>query len=295
MIKMVNIDLDGTLLNNEGKVSERAIENFKKSKEKNIEIVITSGRPPKSTLSIAEETGASRYIIAGNGAIVYDKKEDISIFNGYLTQEKVLEIIEMCEKHSIYYNVYTQNDILTKTLEYNILFYYKENIFKPNDKKTNINVVEDIRKYIIDNNISEFLKITVCDKSKIIFQNILRKLREIQGIDVLDVAHMSKKIIKEGTKYFDVHYCYTEISREGINKWTAIKELANHLNISEKEILTIGDNINDYEMVKNAGIGVAMENGSPKVKEVAAYITKNNQEDGVALAIEKYVLNDAKI
>lgn len=77
-----------------------------------------------------------------------------------------------------------------------MLFYHQENEKKPDDQKTNINVVQDIYKYIKDREKEDYLKISICDKHNVIFNGIIRKLRTINKIDVLDVAHMSKKIIK---------------------------------------------------------------------------------------------------
>ena len=157
--------------------------------------------------------------------MLYDVEEEKPLWKGFLDREKVFEIISICEANSIYYNIYTEEEILTEKLQYNLLFYHKENTFKEKDKRTHINIVDSIRDYIIRNNITDFLKITV---------------------------------------------------------------LSDILKISKDEIMAIGDNVNDIKMIEEAGIGVAMDNAWDDIKEKADYVTKSNEEDGVAYAIEKF-------
>lgn len=122
-----------------------------------------------------------------------------------------------------------------------------------------------------------------------IFKNILKTLKNIKGIDVLDVEHMSRKIIKTGSTEIKVEYFYTEVTAENTDKWNAIKFLAKELGIENKEVLTIGDNINDKTMIENAGLGIAMGNSNPSIKEVADCVVNDNDSSGVAQAINKFV------
>lgn len=289
MYKLIAIDIDGTLLNSYGEVTEENKKAIKMAIDKNVNVVLTSGRMPKAILPIANEVCANKYLISGNGAAIYDVKNDKTIYNNYMSKEKVLEIIDICEKNSMFYNVYTNNVILTKSLNYNILFYHNENKKNPEDKKIKINVINDIYSYIKDYTGDDLLKITICDSDKMIFNSIMNKLRRLRDIDVLEVAHMSKKIIKHGTEDFEISYFYTEITNENVNKWTAIEQLIKVLNISKEEVMTIGDNINDKEMIENAGIGVVTGNSSPYMKKIADEVVASNNESGVAEAIQKYI------
>lgn len=237
MYKLVAIDLDGTLLNSYGEVSKENKEAIKKAKDKGIEVVLASGRMPDSIKTLSLETGANNYIIAGNGTMVYDIKKDSIIYNKFMEKEKVLNIIKICEENSIYYNIYTENAIITKSLSYNVLYYNYENTKKPEEKRSNINIVSDIYSYIKEVNTAKILKITICDESKIIFERIIKKLRKIHDISVLDVAHMSRKVIKSGTENVDIEYFYTEITNKNVDKWKAIEFLINLLGISKEEVV----------------------------------------------------------
>ena len=120
------------------------------------------------------------------------------------------------------------------------------------------------------------MKITICDESQSIFQSIIRKLRQIDEIEVLDVSHMSRKVIRQGTEDVPIEYYYTEISLANVDKWNAIEFLMQRLEISKEEIIAIGDNVNDKKMIENAGLGIAMKGSTPIVLDVANYITDTN-------------------
>ena len=172
------------------------------------------------------------------------------------------------------------------------MFYNQENANKPEEKKTNITVIDDIYNYVLEKENENYLKITICDNSKIIFGSIIRKLRMIKDVEVLDVAHMSRKMIKDGTDRVSLEYYYTEITNTNVDKWYALENLAKKIGIRKEEIIAIGDNVNDLQMVKNAGLGVMMGNSAPYIKETADVVVKDNDNDGVAEAIEKYILTE---
>lgn len=288
MYKLIAIDLDGTLLNSYGVITENTKKIIKKVEEQGVNIILASGRPIDSIQAIANEIESKKYFIAGNGAIVYDIEKNEIIYENCLKKQKVLEIIKICEENSIGYSIYTEKEILTTALKYNVLYYHKENLKKPEDKKTKISIIQNMEEYIKNDNTSRYLKITVCDEDKIVFDSIIRKLRNLKDIEVLDVSHMARKTIKQGTEEIAVEYYYTEISRKNVDKWNAIEFLAKKLEIDSKDIMAIGDNINDKQMIENAGLGVAMGQSTPVITNVANEVTSSNNEEGVAKILQKH-------
>ena len=286
MYKLIAIDLDGTMLNQYSVVTEKTKEAIRKAQEKGIEVIIASGRPVDSIKSIAKEIKSEKYFISGNGAIIYDISNDEIIYENTLKKQKVLEIIKICEENSIYYNIYTEKEIIAKSLQCNVLYYHKENASKEENEKTHINIVKNVYDYISSRE-EKVIKITVCENNQAIFNSILRKLREIDEIEVLDVSHMSRKMIKQGTEEIPIEYFYTEISAKNVDKWNAIEFLREKMNISKEEIVAIGDNINDKKMIENAGLGIAMGQSHPDIKCVANQVTATNVEDGVAEVLNK--------
>lgn len=287
MYKLIAIDLDGTLLNSYGTVSEKNKLALAKAKENGAEIVIASGRSTNSVKNIANDLGICNYIICGNGSLIYDLQKEEIIYDKFIEKKKALQIIDICEQNSIYYNIYTEDMVIAKTLSNNVLFYHQENANKPDNKKTKINLVQNIYEYVESLENQNILKITVSDNDSIIFNGIIRKLREVKDVDVLDVAHMSRKIIKNGTEEISIAYYYTEITNNNVDKWDAIEYLIEKLNIKKEEVMTIGDNVNDKIMIENAGCGVAMGNSAPYIKEIADIVVADNNQDGVAEAVGK--------
>lgn len=286
MYRLAAIDLDGTMLNQYGLVTQRTKEAIKNAQESGIEVVIASGRPTDSVKTIAQEINSNKYFISGNGAIIYDITNDEIIYENTLKKQKVLDIIKICEENSIYYNIYTEKEILAKSLQCNVLYYYKENLNKDEKNKTQINIVENIYNYILNRD-EKVVKITICDNHQVIFNSIMRKLKEISEIEVLEVSHMSRKIIKQGTEDVPIEYFYTEISAKNVDKWNAIEFLKEKMKIEKNEIIAIGDNMNDKTMIENAGLGIAMGESTPVIKEIADVVTDTNCNDGVAKVLEK--------
>ena len=292
MYKLIAIDLDGTLLNSYGEISKENENAIKCAISKGAKVILTSGRTNTAIDNFAYTLGANEYMISGNGAAIYDLQRKQTIFNNYLKKSKILEIIKVCEEHSMYYNVYTEKSVITKALNYNTLYYYSENLKKPPEKWTRIVIVSDMMKYIEGLPDETFLKVTVCDSDKSIFQRILAKLKEDQEIDVLDVSHMSRKLVKSQGEIIPIEYYYTEITNKNVNKWNAIKFLIDRFNIKPEEVIAIGDNTNDKEMIEHAGLGVVVENGSPELKQIADEVTGSNDENGVASVIKKHLINN---
>ena len=264
---------------------------IKNAINKGVEVVLSSGRIGDSVESIAHDLSANNYYISGNGSMLYNMQEDKIEYENFIEKEKMLKLIKICEENSIYYNVFTEDTILTSSLAYNVLFYNQENVKKPDSKKTNINIIQNIYKYIQEREKEDYLKMCICDKNNIIFGGIMKMLKEVKNVNVMEVAHMARKLIANGTDYVPVEYYITEIMNQNADKWNAVKFLADKFNIKESEIITIGDNVNDEQMLKNAGLGVAMGNSAPYIQKMAKEVTLDNNSGGVAHIVEKYILN----
>ena len=274
------------MLNQYGIITEKTKKAISKAQEKGVEVMIASGRAITSVKRFSKEINSNKYFISGNGAITYDIKNNKILYENILSKTKALKIIKICEENSIYYNVYTENGIIAKNLSYNTLYYYKDNLTKPDENRTHINIVENVYDYF-EQREEKILKIMICDEHKTVFNSIVRKLKELSEIEVLEVSHMSRKIIKQGTDEIALEYFYTEVSAKDVDKWNALEEIIGLMNISKEEVVTIGDNANDLKMITNAGLGVAMGESAPYVKQSADIIAPTNDEDGVAIILNK--------
>ena len=100
---------------------------------------------------------------------------------------------------------------------------------------------------------------------------------------------MSRKIIKRGTIQVPIEYYYTEISMKNVDKWFAIEFLMGKLGIKKEEVIAIGDNTNDKRMIQEAEVGITLKGSAPNITEIADYITDDNNNEGVAKVLEKFV------
>ena len=180
MYKLIAIDLDGTMLDTYGEVSENTKRILKETMKKGTKVIIASGRTIDSIKAIADEISTDKYIIAGNGSIIYDLQEKNVIYEKCIPKSKALNIIKICEDNSITYSVYTNKTIIADSLKYNILYYYKQNLKKEPTKKTSITIVPNIYDYVKNMDNEKVMKIFICDKHQSIFNSIIKNFLRIR-------------------------------------------------------------------------------------------------------------------
>lgn len=285
MYKFVAIDIDGTLLNSKSELSERNKKVLKEASENGTYIVLTSGRMTTVIQNFCKEIGADKFLISDNGASIFDLQANETIYKRFIPKEVVLDVLDLCIENNIYYMIYTDKELIVKDLKHMALFFYKQN-YNPNARIATHLAGREYVESLEDN----FTKIMICDEDRAIYNSIINKLSKIQTIDVTSIPHISTKKLLFGTEERTIAYSYADIAVKDTNKWTAIEFLIERLGIKREEVIAIGDNINDISMIKNAGLGVAMENGSPVTREVANLIAPSNDNDGVASIIEQYIL-----
>lgn len=271
MYKMVVIDLDGTLLNDKKQVSKRNAEVIKKiHKEKGVLFVIATGRDINFVEKVIGEirNTVNQYVIASNGAIMKDNIKDEYMLKKYIYETEVLKIIDVHrEKHL---------EGLFQTIDKKIA--EEQNIAKRNpDTK----LVKDLKKYYQENKISNTTSITLCGSEKKL-EEMKQEINKFNELETTDICYF---LFDRGEEIFETKYM--DIMKKGSSKANAIKILADYLCIDKEEIVVIGDGANDLSMFEVAGYKVAMENGDEELKKRADYIAPNNNQDGVAKALEK--------
>lgn len=267
MIKAVFIDIDGTLANSQRQVSIKNKEAIKRCIEKGIKIILASGRSRKEAIEFQKQVGASPYIISSNGASVYDLEKQMEIYNEIIDRE----IIEKLFKYSIL------ND-------YKIRLNYKEELVMNkatyHDENDKVRTPEELKKIIKSE------KMVQCSISNEDFEK-MKKFKEylIKEIPQVKIENESKRLNNPVLKPSSSYYC--DITSKLVSKGEAVEALCNYLKIHKQEIITIGDGENDISMFNKTQNSVAMGNALNSVKEKASYVTKSNDEDGVAKVLEK--------
>lgn len=276
--KMLVTDMDYTLLNAEKKISERNREAVRKAIEKGVHVVVATGRIYTSARVYAKLLGVNTPIIASNGAIIreaaFNNPEDTerTIYKDTLNTIAVNEMIKLSRKYGVFCHFFTEDTIYAEELVNVSLRYTEWNKFLGSDDQVKIKIVDDIEKALAEDK-AEVLKAVVVDSDS----EKLKGLRnDIAGTGLVSVSQSMKDNL--------------EIMNKDVTKGKAVKTLAELYGIDREEVIAIGDNENDMSMIEYAGLGIAMGNAEECLKNVANYITGDYQEDGVAEAIEKFVL-----
>lgn len=266
--KLVAIDMDGTLLNSNNKVSARTQKAIVEAKKKGVHIILSTGRILKSALSYSGLLSLKSPIVACNGAIIVDEHSNI-IYKKTMDKNLVKDIVNLAKQENIYCHFYDESRFYSNMRVEGILQFYNEG-----NEKTSIDlkVFDDIDEIINikDINIYKFLFI---DDNIDKLQNLRRQLNSLGNINTS--SSWSNNIEAMGLN---------------VSKGEAIRELCNRLKINQSEVIAIGDSENDLSMINFAGLGVAMANGNENIKKQSGYITDSNDEDGVAKVIEKFIL-----
>lgn len=282
MVKLVASDLDGTIIDKHNDIYKDNFKAISALNSKNIPFVICTGKTYSIYKGLCSSFNAS-YGIFGNGTSIINLKTGEEIYNSLLDNLDVLNIVKIAKQNHLHVHVYTKEQIITEELLYLDLRNYKlqkNNIY---NNKLEFTIIPDLLKYLSK-------KETSISKIIISSTNSLEKTQE-EIENSLDVSILNiKKYGKFKDKIINKEYEYLDIVPKNVSKGNALKILGNYLNINKDEILAIGDNLNDLDMVEQAGIGVAVGNAYSELKQVANYTTtKNVEQGGFAEAIYKFI------
>lgn len=272
LYKLIAIDMDGTLLNDQHTVDKQTIKTLEEANHLGIKIVLCSGRPIGGMKSYVDALNLNQkgdYTIAYNGGLVQDA----------YTGDNIIEF-------SLNYEHLKQLYALSLELHTPMHFFDTKGVYTPNKNINHYTVYEAFL-----NNIPLFYR-------NIEDINPDQPLSKIMFID--HPEHLKKvipKIPKELYKKYTIVQSaphFLEFVHPETNKGLAVQKLAEKLGIKREEVICIGDNENDLSMIEYAGCGVAMGNAVEKIKAAADFETLSNNENGVAHAIEKLILNQLK-
>ncbi len=268
MYKLIALDMDGTLLTTDKKVSRKTEAALKAAEAKGVKIILASGRPLIGLNKYLKELDLLKgedYVLSFNGGLVQNTKT-----------EEIVSKISL--KGSDLKNIYK----MSKELNINIhAFSAKEGLITPKISKYTKYEAEINE---IDINIKDFCEI---DDDDDIIKVMMIDPQEILG---LAIEKIPDEIYRKYSVFKSSPY-FLEFTHKDVDKGLGLKKLGEYLGIKREEIIACGDAGNDLSMVKYAGLGVAMGNATPEVKEVANFITTSNDEDGIANVIEKFILN----
>ncbi|MGG9647466.1 sugar-phosphatase [Escherichia coli] len=267
-IRLIASDLDGTLLTNNHTVSDKNRANIRLAVDNGVQFILASGRPWLGIRPYIKELGLDipgNYCISNNGALIHDASDGTVLNAHTLNFDDYLELEALSRKIGVHIHGATLDKIIT----------------------TNTDISPyTVRESFLTNMPLEYSPISETNPSI-----VLAKLMLIDEPEVLAPAlkKIPDDLFKRFTMVKSAPYFF-EILNAHSSKGNAVSWIANKLNIDMSHVMCIGDQENDISMIKLAGLGVAMGNAVPATLAEADVVTQDNENDGVAEAIAKYVL-----
>lgn len=283
-IKLVASDLDGTIIDENNQIAEDNLSAIQNMNQKNIGFAICTGKTYPIIKKQCKDFKAS-YGIFGNGIQIVDLKTGKELYKQLLAKEEISLCLSIARKENLHVHLYTEDQIITESLKYMDLRNYilKKNHHLSDDLK--FTFVDNIQKYIEENTIPIFKLIISSDHS---LHSVKEKIEKELNVTIINI----KKYGNYKDLVINKEYEYLDITPPNTSKSEALHFLTSYLNVKQEEVMAIGDNLNDIDMIKHSGVGVAVANAYEELKQIATYTTTNSVENGgFAEAIQKYVIN----
>lgn len=259
MYKLVVLDLDGTLLNDNALISNYNKELLFDLAAQDVKIILASGRPYQSMLKFAEELKLDTPLVANNGALIKRPKGEVVAQQG-IELDLAEEIIDYANKRNLHISFYFADRICVEEINDKADVHIEEEKVMPQ-------AVGDLRGVLKEEPIN------------ILFNLEPEKMK--QTVKELEDKFGQQVSIAQTTSN------YIDVTGQNVNKGTGVERLLDKYNLSASEVAAFGNNYNDLAMLKLADLGVVTANAPQEIKEKADMVTKSNEEDGVAKALEE--------
>lgn len=264
-IKLIAIDIDGTLVNSKKEITPAVKEAVLTAKKQDKQIVICTGRPLSGAQQYLDKLGLNgqddQYVVSFNGAVVESTKGKV-IFKQGLKYEDYIDLETIARKLKLHFHSVSLDRIYTAN--------------------------RDLGHYTIYN--SRVVKLEVSYRT----QEEMSQIPIIKCMYIDDPDYLDEKIksplfesMKDRVVFSKTEPFYYEATAAGVDKGAGLKRLCDHLKIDSKNVMALGDQANDMPMLSYAGLGVAMGNAVEYTKQHADEITADCDHDGVAVAINK--------
>lgn len=282
MIKLIATDMDGTLLNAAHEISQENVDAIKFAQSQGITVAIATGRAFYEANTPVAETDLSVLYICLNGAEVRDESFNI-MSTSNLNHELVERIKSILNHEDVYYQIYTNRGIYTEDPTKDLDIYL--DIAKQAGQEADVEKIKNGIQKRIDNGtlkvVDSYEEIENIPGELIMkvlaFNPDLEKINKI-GAELSAISSLAISSSSRGN---------LEITHSDAQKGIALASIADQLNIDLKDVMALGDNLNDVSMLERVGYPVAVENAMPEVKAVAKYVTDTNENSGVGKAIMK--------
>ncbi|WP_422443594.1 Cof-type HAD-IIB family hydrolase [Thermoanaerobacterium sp. DL9XJH110] len=272
MYHMLVTDIDGTLLDREGKVPEDTKKILAILRERGFLTTIATGRMLKRAEPIAWEIKINAPLICYNGALIIDIYTRHRILERPIPPDKIAGLLRELKTWGFEAVIYEDEALRVERLDERTEWYINE------CEGIAYNITGDLIKYVEQKNLSSYKVFAIGDLSgqSPVPDELILKLREDYDVSLAESSHM-------------------EINMKGVNKGSAVRFLTEALKLSRDEVIAIGDGYNDVSMLKYAGLGIAMGNAADHIKQCADYVTLTNCENGLLCIVNEFIVPQEKI
>ena len=267
-IKLIAIDLDGTLLNEKKEISEYSLSVLRRAVEAGVYITVASGRRYSDVMDFSEAIAPGQPVICANGAMACLNDPYECVYCECLPKARLRSVVELLEKEKCYYHVYCDDGSVMESRTANPGLKRKLNCY---DYQGEVLTGDEMPKYVGDGALKVVTFIPDRDK-------VARVRSAMEKIDGLEI----------NSSWWD----NLEMLEAGVHKGAAVRALAERLNLPMEQVMAIGDNENDLSMFEVAGLSVAMGNANERVRASARFETLTNDAQGVAAAIRAIVFGE---
>lgn len=282
-IKLVASDLDGTIISESNYINKSNLEAIDMMNNNNINFAICTGKSYSVTKNLCEKCNAT-YGIFSNGSQIYNLKTGTPIFKSSLDYSDLKYCFEVAKKFHLHVHAYSDNQLITERLE----FLDSRNFKLQKFPGFEFIITENVLDYITKNELPIY-QFVISGYSSL--QNVKEEISKASNVSISKIS----KFGQYKDKILNKEYEYLSIVPTNTSKSNALDILGKYLSISNDEIMAIGDNLNDVDMVKKSGVGVAVANAYSELKDVAKYVTHNDvSAGGFAEAVYKFITFDNK-
>mgnify|MGYP002622577143 CR=1 FL=1 len=266
--KLLALDMDGTTLNSEKKITPKTANAISELGNCNIAVVLSTGRGLAELADYKTELKFMHYGILVSGGMVYDFFNSKPVITHPLDTEIILQLIDGAVAENAMIQLLTETASVTREEDILNMETFGMGIYQDMYYRNCVRC-DDFKKFIREN------------PGKILKLNIYHRSTESRGKNF-------KRFEKFNLAIDYAEKTALEITPKNISKASGLKELCNFLKINLSETVAVGDAENDIEILKTAGLGVAMGNASEKIKNLADFVTDDNDHDGIVKVIEKF-------
>ncbi len=286
--KLVAIDIDGTTVDSNGVISQTNIDMIRRVVNMGVPVCLVTGRNIHNANKIAKKLKVKTPMICCDGAVMYDPVDKKNIYEKIFSKEQLEVVFRILDKHYVFIEMSSDNHYYQYIKEKELGKYNYGG--SPNNFagklsriiKHNVRFVNNLKSFQSKN--PKLNQVIFIGEEKNVLEAKIELIEELKKLNQNDL------VLRD-----DLWSNFVFVTPKNVTKSDGVEVLCKHYGFKMEEVIAMGDELNDIDMITKAGLGIAMENANPRIKEVAKFVTLSNNDNGVAYALEKFIINGETI